>query len=94
MKKDQNGVTNTENCSNSFLSAILTLHIAIRVKNMQKLLPALLILSLFSCGSVTMSNGRQKVIIKPQQSPCDIHRKEIDPNCTVEGKNVLPKQMH
>jgi hypothetical protein len=52
---------------------------------MQKLLSSILILSLFSCGSLTMSNGRQKVIIKPQQPPCDIHRKEIDPNCKVEG---------
>jgi hypothetical protein len=39
-----------------------------------------------------MSNGRQQVIIKPQQSPCDIHRKKIDPNCKIENKNVLPKQ--
>jgi hypothetical protein len=61
---------------------------------MQKLLSYILILSLFSCGSLTMSNGRQKVIIKPQQSPCDIHRKKIDPNCKIESKNVLPKETH
>jgi hypothetical protein len=59
---------------------------------MKKLLYFFLILSLFSCGSLTMSNGRQQVIIKPQQSPCDIHRKKIDPNCKIENKNVLPKQ--
>ena len=46
----------------------------------------------FSCSSVSLSNGRQKVIVKPQQSPCDIHRKEIDPNCKIEDKNVLPKK--
>jgi hypothetical protein len=56
---------------------------------MQKLLSCLLILSLFSCGSMSISNGRQKVIIEPQQAPCDIHRKEIDPNCRIEGKTNL-----
>ena len=61
---------------------------------MQKLLSYLLILSLFSCGSMSISNGRQKVIIQPQQSPCDIHRKKIDPNCKIESKNVLPKVTH
>lgn len=46
----------------------------------------------FSCSSMSVSNGRQKVIVKPQQAPCDIHRKEIDPNCKIEGKYLLPKQ--
>jgi len=61
---------------------------------MQKLLSFLLILSLFSCGSFTMSNGRQKVIINPQQSSCDIHRKKVDPNCKIESKSVLAKETH
>jgi len=49
-------------------------------------------LATFSCGSMSLSNGRQEVIIKPQQAPCDIHRKEIDPNCKIESKNVLPQK--
>jgi hypothetical protein len=49
-------------------------------------------LAMFSCGSISVSNGRQKVTVKPQQPPCDIHRKEIDPNCKIESKNTLPKQ--
>lgn len=48
----------------------------------------------FSCSSLSLSNGRQKVIIQPQQTPCDIQRKEIDPNCKIESKNILPKQDH
>ena len=58
---------------------------------MQKLLSTLLILFLFSCGSVSMSNGRQKIIINGQSTPCDIHRKEIDPNCKTENKSQAPQ---
>ncbi|MBA6336830.1 MULTISPECIES: hypothetical protein [unclassified Colwellia] len=58
---------------------------------MQKLLSTLLILFLFSCGSVSMSNGRQKIIINGQSTPCDIHRKEIDPNCKTENKSQTPQ---
>ncbi|MBA6232614.1 MULTISPECIES: hypothetical protein [unclassified Colwellia] len=61
---------------------------------MQKLLSTLLILFLFSCGSVSMSDGRQEIIINAKPAPCDIHRKEIDPNCKIEGKNVLLRKNH
>lgn len=50
-----------------------------------------LILFLFSCGSVSMSNGRQKIIINGQSTPCDIHRKEIDPNGKTENKSQTPQ---
>lgn len=50
-----------------------------------------LILFLFSCGSVSMSNGRQKIIINGQSTPCDIHRKEIDPHCKTENKSQTPQ---
>lgn len=59
---------------------------------MKNLLLVSLTLFLFSCGSVSLSNGQQKVIIKTQQPPCDIHRKEIDPNCKVEGKTYYLKE--
>ncbi len=42
----------------------------------------------FSCSSLSLSNGRQKVIVRPQQAPCDIQRKEIDPNCKIEDKTL------
>jgi len=51
-------------------------------------------LTTFSCSSLSLSNGRQKVIVKPQQISCDIHRKEIDPNCKVESKNLFSNQIH
>jgi len=61
---------------------------------MLKLLSALLILFLFSCSSMSISNGRQKVILKPQQPPCDIREKEIDPNCKIEDKTMPNIKRH
>jgi hypothetical protein len=38
-----------------------------------------------------MSNGRQKIIINGQSTPCDIHRKEIDSNCKTEHNSQTPQ---
>ena len=59
---------------------------------MYKLLNVLLVISLCACSSVSISSGRQKVIFKPQKKPCNIHRKEIDPNCKIEDNSILTKK--
>ena len=63
-------------------------------KSLTFLLTYLVIVFLFSCGSVTINNGRQKVIIKPHQPPCDFRSKEIDPNCKIEEKSLTPKKYY
>ncbi len=40
---------------------------------------------MLACSSVSISNGRMKVIVEKEKNICDI--KNVDPNCKIKDKS-------
>jgi hypothetical protein len=58
------------------------------MKNITVIYCLILIFLLCACNSLSVGQGKNKVIIKTNQPPCTLEGKKVDPNCKVSDNDL------